>query len=270
MSIKIEQINVKNLGPLNDFPPCTLKKVNLFYGQNEHGKTYLVEFIYKSLFKNKALGLRELSASGQVMVSGLEKEETLFSPAIRKKLEDFWEDDLPGLPRDFSKLLVVKGADLDLSSGNPAGIDDKILKEFLSGEGLLEKIGSSIRATESSATYENGRISGQQRGTVREYYDLQGSISEIDSRMVEVNQNISGGKRFELNQKIAELKKQKNDQEQARRYLAFTLAGQISDLRAKLDSLPGDLIAEVDKLIQAHQQKKTDLERKQQELEKQL
>lgn len=268
MSIKIEQLNVKNLGPLNDFPPCTLKQVNLFYGQNEHGKTYLVEFIYKSLFKNKTLGLRDISASGQVMVSGLEKEESLFSPATRKKLEDFWEDGLPGLPRDFSKLLVVKGADLDLSSDNPAGIDDKILKEFLSGEGLLEKIGSSIRSTEGSATYENGRISGQQRGMVREYHDLQASIAEIDSRIEEVNENISGGTRFELNQKIEELKKQKGDQEQARRYLAFTLAGQISDLRTKLESLPGDLIADVDKLILTHKQKKLDLEKKQQTLEK--
>ena len=117
MSINIEQVNVKNLGPLSDFP-CTFKQVNLIYGHNEQGKTYLVEFIYKSLFKNIALSLRNISASGQVMVSGLEEKETLFSPAIKKKLEDFWEDGLPGLPRDFSKLLVVKGADLDFSSSS--------------------------------------------------------------------------------------------------------------------------------------------------------
>ena len=156
MSIKIEQVNVKSLGPLNDFP-CTFKQVNLIYGHNEQGKTYLVEFIYRSLFKNISLNLRGITGSGQVIVSGLEEKETLFSPANKNlKLEDFWEEDLPGLPRDFSKLLVVKGADLDFSSSSTAGIDDKILKEFLSGEGLLEKIGSRITSTESSATYENG------------------------------------------------------------------------------------------------------------------
>jgi uncharacterized protein YhaN len=267
MSIKIEQVNVKNLGPLNDFS-CTLKQVNLFYGHNEHGKTYLVEFIYKSLFKNKALGLRELSASGQVIVSGLEEKESLFSTSTKKKLEDFWEDGLPGLPRDFSKLLVVKGADLDLSSGSPAGIDEKILKEFLSGEGLLEKIGSRINPTEGSATYENGKISGQNRGNVAKYNDTRAGIQQIDDAIRDVNANISGGRRFELNQKIEGLIKQKDDQEQARRHLAFNLANQSADLKTQLEELPAELISNVDKLILTHQQKKIDLEKKQQDLEK--
>ena len=267
MSIKIEQVNVKNLGPLNDFS-CALKQVNLFYGHNEHGKTYLVEFIYKSLFKNKALGLRDLSASGQVLVSGLEEKEKQFSTVIKKKLEDFWEDDLPGLPRDFSKLLVVKGADLDFCSSNPAGIDDNILKEFLSGEGLLEKIGSRINPTESSATYENGKISGQNRGNVTKYNDTLTRIQQIDETISAVNANISGGKRYELNKQIEELGKQKDDQEQARRHLAFNLANQIADLTTQLQNLPAELITSVDKNIETYNQKRTDLENKQQALEK--
>ncbi len=242
-------------------------QVNLFYGLNEHGKTYLVEFIYKSLFKNKALSLRDLSASGQVTMSGLEEKESLFSPAIKKKLEDFWNDGLPGLPRDFSKLLVVKGADLDFSSSSPAGIDDKILKEFLSGEGLLEKINSKIKPTESSATYEHGRISGSDKGKVGEYYKIQAHIKQFDDAILEINKNISGGKRFELSHKIEELTEQKINQEQARRHQAFDLANQITDLQAQLDDLPADLIADVDKHIQTYQEKRNDLTNKQKELE---
>lgn len=266
MSIKIEQVNVKNLGPLNDFS-CKLKQVNLFYGLNEHGKTYLVEFFYKSLFKNKALTLRDLSASGQVTMSGLEEQESLFSPAIKKKLEDFWNDGLPGLPRDFSKLLVVKGADLDLSSGSTAGIDDKILKEFLSGESLLEKINSKIKATESSASYEHGKISGSDRGRIAEYHKIQVRIKQFDDAILEVDRNISGGKRFELSQKIEELKKQIISQQQAKRHLAFNLANQITDLKAQMDDLPSDLIAEVDKHILAYQETQTELAKKQKDLE---
>jgi len=267
MSIKIEQVNVKNLGPLNEFP-CTFKQINLFYGHNEHGKTFLVEFIYKSLFKNKALSLRDFSAFGQVTVSGLGEKESQFSPATKKKLEDYWEDSLPGLPRDFSKLLVVKGADLDFASSTPAGIDDKILKEFLSGEGLLEKISSNIKPTEASATYENGRISGGNMGMVREYYKAQANIEQIDDAILKVNANISGGKRFELNQQVEELKKQKDVHEQARRHLAYNLANQIGDIKTQLENLPADLIAAVDKNIETYQQKRKDLENKQQALEK--
>jgi len=267
MSIKIEQVNVKSLGPLNDFP-CTFKQVNLIYGHNEQGKTYLVEFIYRSLFKNLSLNLRDTTGSGQVIVSGLEDKETLFSPANKNiKLEDFWEEDLPGLPRDFSKLLVVKGADLDFSSSSTAGIDDKILKEFLSGEGLLEMIGSKISATERKATYENGKISGPKLGLVKEYYEAQTRIKQIDDAMLDVNENISGGKRFELKQKIEDIKDQKEEQEQARCHLAFTIAGQMSDLKEQLDSLPEDLINSADKLIMTHKQKKEELEKKQLEME---
>ena len=83
MSVKIEQVNVKNLGPLNDFN-CKLRQINLFYGHNEHGKTYLVEFIYRSLFKNRGMSLRESSATGQVIISGLEKKQIIFE-AIEDK-----------------------------------------------------------------------------------------------------------------------------------------------------------------------------------------
>lgn len=266
MSIRIEQVNVKNLGPLNKFH-CTFKLINLFYGHNEHGKTFLVEFIYKSFFKNKAMSLRDFSASGQMMVSGLGEQESKFSPATKKKLEDYWEDSLPGLPRDFSKLLVVKGADLDFASNSPAGIDDKILKEFLSGEGLLEKIGSKIKSTEASATYENGRIFGGNMGMVKVYNKGWANIEQIDEAILKVNANISGGKRFELNKQIEELKNKKDVQEQARRHLAYNLAYKIADLKTQLEDLPADLIANVDKNIETYQQKRKDLEYKQQSLE---
>lgn len=267
MSIKIEQVNVRNLGPLNDFP-CTFKQINLFYGHNEHGKTFLVEFIYKSLFKNKAMSLRDSSASGQVTVSGLEEKKSQFSPATKKKLEDYWEDSLPGLPRDFSKLLVVKGADLDFASSTPAGVDDKILKEFLSGEGLLEKIGSKIKPTEASATYEEGKIFGGNMGMVRDYKKARANVEQIDNAILEVNSNISGGKRFELNQQIDKLKKQKDAQIHARQHLAYKLANQIADLKTQLEDLPADLIARVDKNIETYQQKRKDLENKRHILEK--
>ena len=269
MGIKIEQLNVKNLGPLNEFS-CIFKQINLVYGHNEHGKTFLVEFIYKSLFKNKAMSLRDFSAFGKVMMSGLGEKESMFSPATKKKLEDYWEDNLPGMPRDFSKLLIVKGADLDFSSTTPAGIDDKILKEFLSGEGILEKIGSKIKSTEASATYENGRISGGNMGMVKEYNKARLKIEQIDDAIFKVNENISGGKRFELNQQIEELKKQKDVQEQARRHLAYNLSNQINDIKTHLESMPADLIVTVDKNMESYQQKRKDLEYKQLSLEENL
>jgi len=266
MSIKIERINVKNLGPIDELS-ITLKQVNLIYGRNEHGKTYLVEFIYKMLFKNKAITLRESSAAGQLTVSGLGENETIFTASKKEKIESFLEGDHPGLPRDFSKLLIVKGADLDFSSNSPAGIDDTILKEFLSGEGLLDNISRQIKSTESTATYEDGKITGQKKGILKEYYELQEGIGQVDGVMKEVNTNISGGKRLELSQRILSLEKAKTDQEQARNHLAYILNGQAGQLQTQLDRLPEDLINKVDKSIHTYEQKKIDHKRKQKELE---
>ena len=97
MSIKIERVSVKNLGPLAEFDQ-SLKLVNLFYGHNETGKTYLVEFLYRSLFKHLKLSLRDNAASGKVIVSGLEKGVIDFSPSGKKKLEDFWGRVCPACP----------------------------------------------------------------------------------------------------------------------------------------------------------------------------
>ena len=49
MSIRIDEINVENLGPINKLT-LGFKDINLIYGKNERGKTFLVDFLLKSLF----------------------------------------------------------------------------------------------------------------------------------------------------------------------------------------------------------------------------
>jgi uncharacterized protein YhaN len=163
--------------------------------------------------------------------------------------------------------LVVKGADLDFSSTNQAGIDDRVLKEFLSGEGLLETISKKITATEASAVYQDGVITGRDSGLVKEYRNLRSSISQIDETIEKVNKSISGGKRFELKQQIEILEALKIIQDRARRHLAYELSRQISNLNSQLDNLPDEQISLLDKAIDAHQQKSRELYEKRISLE---
>ena len=144
---------------------------------------------------------------------------------------------------------------------NPEGIP-------LGGRFCWKRSARKSSLTEASAKYENGRISGTEGGIGEEIIiDLQRSITEIDHKIQEVNENYSGGKRHELAQKIEELEKQKEDQEQARKYMAFTLASKISNLQTQLEDLPMDLITSVDNLIQTYQQRQSDLENRQNQLE---
>jgi uncharacterized protein YhaN len=264
MTIKINHIGVKNLGPLPIFDK-DFKQINLIYAQNEHGKTYLVEFIYRSIFKNLSINTRINTATGQIIVSGLDKQSVAFSPSSKKKLEDFWAESIPGLPRDFSKLLVVKGAELDFTSLNPAGVDDTVLKEFLSGEGLLDKIGKRLGKTETSATISDGRITGAKRGELQKYYENRDRIEKIDSLFININNKISGGTRFRLNQEINHLSGEIQDQEYAKRYQAYSINQKINSLKAQRQEAPDNVLEELNQELEHYKQNKKELDKKEQE-----
>ena len=101
MSIKIEEINAQGIGPIGKFTE-KMENVNVIYGSNEQGKTFLVEFILKSLFKNlKEFDLRLGATSGTLLVSGLEKGPVSFSPKARIKIEDYLEKENPGMPANI-------------------------------------------------------------------------------------------------------------------------------------------------------------------------
>ena len=53
------------------------KDINLIYGKNEQGKTFLVEYLLHSLFKNVPK-TRELTDSDQVIVSGIREKLKIF------------------------------------------------------------------------------------------------------------------------------------------------------------------------------------------------
>ena len=118
MSIFIQRINLSKFGPLGD-QEMEFGKFNLIYGPNESGKTFLTEFILQSIFRYPKLSkwpLRELPGQGKVFISGLNSEEVEFSPKSRMKIEDFWAANVPGLPTNMARLLVVKGGELTFKS----------------------------------------------------------------------------------------------------------------------------------------------------------
>ena len=108
MSIFIKQITTKNIGPIDYKFSMNLGIFNLIFGKNETGKTYLVEFLIRSLFRkdNKYWGLREKTGSGKVVVSGLKDDDMEFTMSPRKpKIEEFLRIMRSGLPVSLSKLL---------------------------------------------------------------------------------------------------------------------------------------------------------------------
>ncbi|MHA1280111.1 MAG: ATP-binding protein [Candidatus Helarchaeota archaeon] len=235
MAIHLKQINARGLGPLEGFTQ-ELGLVNLIYGLNEHGKTFLVEFLIRSLFDNhKNFKLRGLTSSGKVSVSGLADQEISFSPKSRIKLGSYLEDFGMGLPTDFSKLLVVKGADLDFDSNIEGGMDKNSIKAFLSSEEILNRIKKEIPVTIQKATINNGIVQGERRGKMKTRGEIKESIDQLDSLYGEISKKVSGSSYSRAMDEKKLLDNQISLQEQAKQHKAFVLSAKLSQKKNEFD-----------------------------------
>ncbi|TEU00649.1 MAG: hypothetical protein E3J30_02340 [Anaerolineales bacterium] len=266
MSIHIEEINVQDLGPIADLQ-IKFKLFNLVYGKNERGKTYLVEFILKSLFKSAAKwDLRALSPSGRVLVSGLEDDLTSFSPSSKPKIEDFWEEWKEGIPVNMAKLLVVKGAELSMVEGSPGGINKAIIKEYLSSEVILDAIQLKISKTVQDSSIENGTINGANRGEIKTRRELHDRLGVLDELFEEVDEVYSGGHRQSLNKELAEHEELFQALNKAKRYQAHKIYRQIQELMKGKISLSREQLESLKEDYREYRRNSEEISRKKEEL----
>ena len=264
MSIRIEEINVRNLGPVAQFS-MKLGLFNLIYGRNEKGKTYLVEFLIQSLFRNvREWKLRAGKGSGKVGVGGLKDRRVDFSPSSSSKMEDFWEKASTGLPHDFSRLLVVKGAEAELA-GRDVGVDKAILKRYLSSQEILDTIDKRIPKTIQETEIKNRILVGSKRGEIKLREDLGEKLNEINQLFVQIDKMYSRGTMKILMDEKRGLEEQSRRIDQAKRFLAFQLSREIEDLEKQRHRISDEQLQETRETVRLYKQKIEDYKQKKQE-----
>ena len=204
MPIVIENVHVQNYGPLSEFS-SDFSRINLIYGANEQGKTALVEFLIRSLFRqSNKWNLRPFEGIGKVVISGLADALTAFSPNSDLKLEDYFDEKFPGLPPDFSRLLVVKGAEIEMANVM-GGVDKDVITRLLSNRGVLDEIQGRISATIRDSRVEGNRIMGPRRGenVIRE--ELAEKLQQYEALFEQLNLYYSAGERQALEKEKQEL-----------------------------------------------------------------
>ncbi|MFQ5603096.1 MAG: ATP-binding protein [bacterium] len=265
MSLKIKEINVKNLGPLKqfNFQPA---QFNLIFGRNEQGKTYLVEFLIRALFRNARLWpLRSQKGRGKVLVQGLSDDGVFeFTPSSTKKLEDFWAESEVGLPADFSKLLVVKGAELEIA--NVAGGADKtILKRYLSSREILDKIEANISKTILESQFVNNVITGPRRGEISTRSELADQLKKLNQLFNQIDKSFSGGNRKTLETKRERIQVEIQKQTQAKNYLAQSVHSEIKQLTETKNRIAAEKIQEIKTGLKMYKQKVAEYKQKKEE-----
>jgi len=263
MGIKIDRISVKNLGPIQNFSE-KFGLLNLIYSKNERGKTFLTEFIIRSLFKNintKRWKFRE-GGTGNVLVSGLESgsnEPVEFSPASRKKLEDYWENEEAGIPASMVKLLVSKGGESSIEN-TEEGIDKIFIKEIFSGMSLLDKIDSdkNISKTVSEARISDGIININDKGEGRIYRELKEEIVQIEGLFAEIESKYTSGILESYKVKQESLKERLNKLNKAKCHQAYLTSEKIKELNEKLKQIPDEKLNEISTDVALYEGKKNE------------
>ncbi len=267
MPIHLDKISVKNLGPLDSLD-LTLGSLNLIYGQNETGKTFLVEFLLGSIFRHAAKwNLREIPGKGNVTVSGLTEELTSFTLTTRKKIEDFWEDDELGLPLNMARLLVVKGGELDLA-GTPGGVNRDVLKTMLTSEMLLDHIRKPISKTVQGAILVDQEIQGSNRGILKDRHDLSSEIQKLRGLSDRIENEYSQGplRQFEL--KIADIQVDLKAQERAKRYTAHKLRQNFNNQSHEKNILSDEVIGNLRESLHDYTEDEARLSEREKDLKK--
>jgi uncharacterized protein YhaN len=257
----IQRLDVENLGPLGD-RTFEFSRLNLFYGPNEVGKTYLVEFLIRSLFRHRVdWALRDEAGQGKVRVGGLADEPVGFTPSSRKKLEDHWSADDRGLPTNMAKLLVVKGAELALDRSSRGGVDRSVLKDVLSSEGLLDRILDPIQATVRGAEVTAGAIAGDNRGELKDRQKLSDEVQRLGELSQQIEQRVSGAHRQSLLLRRDRLESEIDDLERAKRHRAYHLEEQLEKLKAERGKIPDEQLASLNQALHDLSRTRDDLER---------
>lgn len=248
MSIRLEKISIKNCGPLNNFT-TDLTDLNLIYSENEKGKSYLVEFIIHSLFRNRNYW-RDLRQPGQgrVIVSGLNSKYIEFSPSTRKKFEDFLEKQQKGLPPAVCNLLIVKEGYTEILK-NAYGVDKNVFKAILSPRRILDEIDSKISATLKGAKIEEGEIIIKKQGEGKDYIELKEKITKIEDLIKQIVNEYEQGEVSDLRLKKQKLLKEKELLLKAKRYKAYLLSEGLKDLKNKREKISPPKFEELKKLI---------------------
>ena len=93
MTIRIDRIKINRGGPLSNDFEFESGDLNLIYGGNESGKTYVVESIIQFLFQSSSKSstswnIRKWDGGGRIIVSGLESDPVSFTRTNKKRFDE--------------------------------------------------------------------------------------------------------------------------------------------------------------------------------------
>ncbi|MGB9836894.1 MAG: ATP-binding protein [Candidatus Saccharicenans sp.] len=254
MSLRISEIHIAECGPLpkQAWTELDTKDLVLIYGKNESGKSFLIDLLINSLFRNKKeWGYLRGGVSGKVVLTGSlagsdggDSERMEFSPKNKpaNKLEDYLIK-LPGagLPAELTRLLVVRAGETEIIR-NEHGLTVDFLKALFSQKRIISEIDGRLPASIENAEINEaeGRMNftAKKGNEIQNYYALSEKLKKLNELWQEVNEKYESGELKTLQDKKKVLEEKKSRLELARRHLAFSVAREIEKIKEELEKFP--------------------------------
>lgn len=222
MSIRIRTIKMPADGPFKSSTDYSVSKVNLFYGKNESGKSYLTRSILSSIFKTTKDD-SPIKNNTTVIVDGLSDEGTKFTARSKDNIEGYVLPESDPLISDLSRLCVVSEGNLTLDPEGRNNIKVDTLRGYFSDQALRDRILKNISATVRSAELTIAGPTGSKTGEFREINNWNQDVNDIDDYFRLVNENYADSELEELERAIKANELRSKEIQDAKKNKAFGL-----------------------------------------------
>jgi hypothetical protein len=261
--MRINSMIVKNCGPLRELTVPEFKNITCIYGKNEQGKSFLTEFIAKTLFKNSGIygDLRIKEAQGKISVSSINDEETVLnfkSGKGEKKLDQLFDQNK--ISPSLSRLLLVSGGNAELKDLNADTIG-----QIFSMSRIYDIIDSDVRISKTIKG-ANSLASINNKGEGDSYSKINDRLGKVEDVINKISTGIDLGKIKGISEQISILKKQQEEMNIAKRFYASALHNRIKilkgrrqDLQISLEKLTKDDLKMIERDISDYELKKEEL-----------
>ncbi|RME69522.1 MAG: hypothetical protein D6778_00365 [Nitrospirae bacterium] len=237
--IRISTVSVRNLGPIPEIH-ASLADLNIFYGPNESGKTFLVEFIIQSLFSKTTYWapLRQLAAQGMVVVEGLDRSPVEFplNQRGKPKLDELLERRSTGLTVPLARVLVVRAADVSIGGD---GLSKDAIKEVFLRKRFFETLRGRIsRVVQKATLTEEGLIYINRQGEGKQRAEYMEKLQNLNNFIDRIQREFQVSELMELKIQREGVVRKIEQQQRAKRYEAYRISQEMENLKAELAGMP--------------------------------
>ncbi len=255
MGVRITRLVVRRNGPLCEDFDIEPVGLNLVYGENETGKTYLLESILRFLFRTGKStpwstaftgggpsAVRRFPLAGKALVSLGDGRTVKFAeePKTKDKLDDRYAP-AAGLPGELSRIVVVRAGRTRLSENSPDGVGRDVLSAILGGGDVLDEIsGRSGMPQYAKMRVSEGSLAGNREKARRDHEMHRKRLDLLQKLLDRSASNASAVRLTGFRADLEEVESELRLQEQARAEKLHRLGLRRGELAEELESLPSE------------------------------